>query len=96
MNLAIQRYPQSGAVIESQPDPKTGKNFELPWPGVEIMKEELSFQALLGTPHAKGIAQLIQDNPDKLPGKNIESITMFTSRAFVDSVDYNMLFTLTD
>ena len=62
-----------------------------PWPGVRFVKGSQQYQALMGTPHGTSIAWLLIDHPDDLPGREIESITVFTT----DSEErYNLLFTL--
>ena len=37
------------------------------------------YAALLGTPHGKGAVHLLMQNASGLPGKDIESITTFTT-----------------
>lgn len=63
------------------------------WPGVRFPKGTEEFQALLGTPHGKGIVYLVVHHPNELGTKNIESITVLTARP---SRGLHLLFTLTD
>lgn len=73
-------------------DDDIDESFDKEWPGIKYVPGQDEFQALLGTPHGKGIVWMLVDHPDELDGKTIESITMFT--AGVDG-NYNLLFTLT-
>ncbi|KAL8670986.1 MAG: hypothetical protein Q9168_004500 [Polycauliona sp. 1 TL-2023] len=61
------------------------------WPGIKLDRGGEKFQALLGTPHGKGVVFLIVDHAD-LATKNIESVTLFTTD---EGEDYHLLFTLT-
>ena len=79
-------------VIEMAANPgRTRDLFEKPWPGYRYAKGTEEFQALLGTPHGKGVVWVIIQHPNELPNKDIESITTFTV-----GPDYHLLFTLTD
>ena len=70
-------------------------SFSAEWPGIEYRKGTEGFQALLGTPHGKGVVWLVVDHPNEMPGKDIESITMFTTPATLGGAAYCLLFTLT-
>ena len=61
------------------------------WPGYTFKKGSEEFQALLGTPHGKGVVNLLVGHADQMPEKDIESITIFSYAG--DS--YHLLFTLT-
>ncbi|KAG7008294.1 hypothetical protein G7Y79_00006g019140 [Physcia stellaris] len=62
------------------------------WPGRKLVPNEESFWAVLGTPHGRGIAYLIRDHPNELPGKSIESINVFRGDKGVRQ--WHLLFTL--
>ncbi|KAL8692745.1 MAG: hypothetical protein Q9218_002282 [Villophora microphyllina] len=74
-------------------EPEQGEQLEVPWPGHQFLPGTQEFQALMGTPHGKGIAYLILQHRNEMPGKTIESITMFTTG---DDEEYSLLFTLTE
>ena len=78
------------------PDTYPDDSFSRQWPGLVFRNGSPGFQALLGTPHGKGVAWLLVDHPDEFPGKDIESITMFTTTGIEDINEYSLLFTLTD
>ena len=73
-------------------DDDIDNSFEEEWPGIKFVPGEDEFQALLGTPHGRGIVWMLVDHPNELGGKTIESITMFTAGS---DDNYNLLFTLT-
>ena len=64
---------------------------ESPWPGVRFVKGSRQYQAIMGTPHGTSVAWLLIDHPDELPGREIESVTMFTTES---EERYHLLFTL--
>ena len=66
------------------------KQFYNDWPGIRLANGSPRFRALLGTPHGKGIVFLITQHMNDLPGKTVETITMFTD----DAGEYSLLFTL--
>jgi len=63
------------------------------WPGARFPMGTSEFQALLDTPHGKGIVYLLVHHPNDLGTKNIEAITVLTARP---SRGIHLLFTLTD
>ncbi|KAL8828292.1 MAG: hypothetical protein Q9191_002666 [Dirinaria sp. TL-2023a] len=65
------------------------EEFEDEWPGVRYMRGSTQYEALMGTPHAVSMAYLLINHQNDLGGREIESITMFTS-----FFSYNLLFTL--
>ena len=60
------------------------------WPGRTFYYPNTYFIALMGTPHGRGIVYLLQQHASGLPGKDIESITVFSF-----DYEYHLLFTLT-
>lgn len=69
------------------------------WPGRVFRYPDEGYNAILATPHGRGVVHLIIQHADGLPGKDIDSITMFTTPPIeADGGDgsktYNMLFTL--
>jgi len=68
-----------------------------PWPGHTFHLGTMFFVALLGTPHGRGVVYLLTQHASGLPGKNIESVTIFTteSTGFTEAEAYHLLFTLT-
>ena len=78
------------------PDTFPDESFNVQWPGLVFMRGSPAFQALLGTPHGKGIVWLLVDHPHEYPGKDIESVTIFSTPSTSGLNDYNLLFTLTD
>ncbi|KAI4255934.1 MAG: hypothetical protein LQ352_002319 [Teloschistes flavicans] len=81
--------------LEPELEEKQGQGEDLSavWPGLEFKSGTQQFQALMGTPHGKGIAYLILQHRNEMPTKNIESITVFTTSY---DLEYNLLFTLTE
>ena len=83
----------------SRSDANAGLQFRQPWPGHTFLPGSLEFQALLGIPHGKGVVRLLTQHPDELPGKEVESITIFTTTNHysteADDTSYDILFTLT-
>lgn len=69
----------------------------LPWPGQTFRPGSDFFLGLLGTPHGRGVTYLITQHERGLPGKDIESITVFTTEHSGLAMDeaYHLLFTLT-
>jgi len=65
---------------------------EAPWPGKAFRLGDPKFVALLGTPHGRGIVYFLTQHPNQLPGKILESITVFTTKDF--DYGYHLLFTL--
>ncbi len=66
------------------------------WPGVPFAKGTDEFQAILGTPHGKGVVYLLVQHPNELPTKNIQSVTVFSTPPRLGNVPrQNLLFTLT-
>ena len=68
------------------------------WPGHVFKLPSNAYTALLGTPHGKGVVHLIMQHSSGLRGKDIESVTVFTTdetEANLDSKSYHLLFTLT-
>lgn len=67
-----------------------------PWPGHEFTLGNPSYVALLGTPHGRAVVYLLTQHASGLPGKDIESIVVFTTygRSSYDQT-YHLLFTLT-
>lgn len=63
------------------------EQFDLEYPGFRLARGTDRFRALLGTPHGKAAAWLVINH---LPGKNIETINIFTTEG-----RYDMLFTFT-
>ncbi len=70
---------------------------DAPWPGYVFEFPTNFYTALLGTPHGRGIVYLLTQHADGLAGKDIESITVFTTQGIaVDDYEaYHLLFTLT-
>lgn len=70
---------------------------DAPWPGHVFGFPSNFYTALLGTPHGRGIVYLLTQHADGLAGKNIKSITVFTTQGIaVDDYEaYHPLFTLT-
>lgn len=70
---------------------------EAPWPGHTFKFPSIFYTALLGTPHGRGVVLLLTQHAGGLPGKDIESITVFTTQGIgVDDYEaYHLLFTLT-
>lgn len=66
------------------------------WPGVPFAKGTDEFQAILGTPHGKGVVYLLVQHPNELATKNIQSVTVFSTPPRLGNVPrQNLLFTLT-
>jgi len=61
------------------------------WPGKTFRLGDPRFEALLGTPHGRGVVYLLTQHSIGLTGKSIESITVFAAIL----ADYQLLFTLT-
>ncbi|CAF9923129.1 MAG: hypothetical protein HETSPECPRED_005248 [Heterodermia speciosa] len=75
-----------------------GHDINDPWPGYTFTPqgEPDEFYALLGTPHGRGVTYLLIDHPNELPGKSVESITIFgTISSEFEMENINLLFTLT-
>jgi len=70
-------------------------DLEAPWPGHEFKLGSNVFVALLGTPHGRAVVYLLTQHASGLPGKDIESIRMFTTDENGFMTDYHLLFTLT-
>ena len=78
------------------------------WPGHVITLPNNTYAALLGTPHGKAVVHLLMQHASGLPGKDIESITIFTTPDAIHTSDaytmpaamawntYHLLFTLTE
>ena len=62
------------------------KDFDKEWPGLKFHAGDEEFLALLRTAHRSAVGYLLFDHPDVFPGKNIESITIFS-----EEVDMDML-----
>ena len=70
-----------------------------PWPGTPFPKGSTQFQALLGTPHGRGVYNMLFQHPEEFGSKSVESIRAFTERGTLgDEVTpqyYHLLFELT-
>lgn len=70
--------------------------FEAQWPGYNFTEKDKEFTALLGTLHGSTISYLLTTHATGLPGKSIESVTIFTTEGDRDNGEfYHMLFKLT-
>jgi len=69
-----------------------------PWPGYVIEPPSTFYTALLGTPHGRGVVYLLTQHASGLAGKEIESITIFTTQGILedDNEAYHLLFELTE
>lgn len=71
-------------------------DFYAPWPGHTFRSGQF-FTALLGTPHGRAVVYLLTQHASGLPGKGIESITIFTDENETEEGEvYHLLFTMTD
>ena len=77
--------------VPTSVNPEDGK-FVDPWPGRQFVPGATEFNALLGTPHGKGVVWLLTQRPRDVLDKTIESVTVFSDP---DS-EYNMLWTLSN
>ena len=85
------------AAAKHEGEPIAEGEFEAEWPGYEFTKADEQFTALLGTIHGKTIVDLIVTHDTGLPGKSIESVTIFSTEGNVDFGEaYHMLWTLKD
>lgn len=68
-----------------------------PWPGHVFKFPSNSYTGLLGTPHGRGIAFMLTQHATDLAGKELDSITIFTTEGIMEDEHeaYHMLFTLT-
>lgn len=78
-----------------------GAGFIIALPGITAAKGSPESQALLGTPHGKGIVFLLTGHAEQFGEKHIESITIFTTPlpthlSFLPEYQKHLLFTLTD
>ena len=92
MNKATERSEDSKIDLDGQ-ETEAGKGFRAPWPGVKYAKGDERFQAIVGTAHGRGIVQLLVTHEDLMPAKNIESVTMFTTK---EGGNCHLWFTLTE
>lgn len=85
--------------VDSVPNDYNENNppFKKAWPGDTFKKGTQEYQALMGTPHGKGISWIINKHPQEMAGKNVEAITIFVTRPNFGGVayHYNLLFILT-
>ncbi|KAL8710168.1 MAG: hypothetical protein Q9220_005251 [cf. Caloplaca sp. 1 TL-2023] len=81
-------FPRPG----SNSDANMNTGFEQAWPGVTFPAGSIEFQALIGTPHGKGVVFLVVDH---LQGRGIESVTMWTTTNWRREKHYELLYTLT-
>ena len=71
------------------------------WPGHVFTLPNNTYTALLGTFHGKGVVHLLMQHASGLPGKDIESITIFTTPDAFPKPEaigwntYHLFFTLT-
>ncbi len=70
-------------------------DLEAPWPGHEFRLGSSVFVALVGTPHGRAVVFLSTQHGSGLPGKDIESIRIFTTDENQFMMNYHLLFTLT-
>lgn len=80
-------------VMNTAMDIPVGQQLNAPWPGKKFGLDDYKFTALLGTLHGRGIIYFLVQHPKGLPGKKIESITVFTTQE--TQHEYHLLFTLT-
>lgn len=87
------------AAAKHEGGPIGDSEFVAKWPGYEFTINDEQFVALLGTVHGRSIVDLIMTHATGLPGKSIESVTIFTTKRDDDDDEegdsYHMLWTLT-
>lgn len=93
------RWVIEQAAARHEGGPIGDAEFVAEWPGYEFtIDDEAQFLALLGTVHGRSIVDLIMTHATGLPGKSIESVTIFTTKKDEDDGEgdsYHMLWTLT-
>ena len=98
--------PETREIMERALGAKA-EELDADWPGHVFILPNNTYAALLGTPHGKGVVHLLMQHVSGLPGKDIESIIIFTTSDAFSTPDaytapeaiawniYHLLFILT-